>query len=343
MSPSPAESDAVVRIGVLGAAAITPAALLAPAHAHPGSEVTAVAARDADRARAFATEHGIPRVLDSYDDLIDDPLIDAVYIPLPNSLHGVWTARAIAAGKHVLCEKPFTANAEEATAIAEVADASGLVVMEAFHWRYHPMAQRMIDIVQSGALGRIEHIETAVCFPLLKPGDIRYRLDLAGGALLDAGCYAINMARSVMGAEPEVIDGKATLTSQGVDRAFTGRVRFPGGATGRITCSLMSRRLLALHVDVRGDRGRLRAFNPLMPKLLGHLTIEAGGQRRTEEPTHTETYDHQLHAFIGAITHGRPFPSTAQDAVRNMTVIDDFYRAAGLQPRQPSALEGSSR
>jgi predicted dehydrogenase len=343
VNATPRPTDPVVRIGVLGAAAITPAALLAPARSHPGAEVTAVAARDADRARAFATEHGIPRVLDSYDDLVDDPLIDAVYIPLPNSLHGAWTARAIAAGKHVLCEKPFTANAAEAASVAELAEGSGLVVMEAFHWRYHPMAQRMIEVVQSGMLGRIEHIETSVCFPLLKPGDIRYRLDLAGGALLDAGCYAINMARAVMGTEPHVIDGKATLTRQGVDRAFTGRVRFPDGATGRITCSLMSRRLLSLHVDVRGEHGRLRAFNPLMPKLLGHLTIEKGGQRRTEEPTHTETYDHQLQAFIGAITHGRPFPSTAQDAVRNMTVIDDFYRAAGLTPRQPSALEGSRR
>jgi len=339
---------AALRVGVLGAAAITPAALIAPASANPSIEVTAVAARDADRARAFATKHHISRVIDDYDRLVDDPLIDAVYIPLPNALHGQWTLRAIEAGKHVLCEKPFTANASEAAVVAERANASGLVVMEAFHWRYHPMAQRMIDIVQSGELGRVEHVEASVCFPLLKRNDIRFRLDLAGGALLDAGCYAINMVRSVIGAEPDVVDGRARVTAQGVDRAFSGRLRFPPsatgatGATGAIRCSLMSRRLLSLHLDVRGEQGRMRAFNPLMPKLFGHITIDAGGRRRTESPLASDTYAHQLDAFVSAINDGRPFPSTADDAVRNMTVIDNCYRAAGLQPRQPAAASAAA-
>jgi len=333
---------AALRVGVLGAAAIAPAALIAPARANPSIEVTAVAARDADRARAFATKHHISRVIDDYDRLVDDPLIDAVYIPLPNALHGQWTLRAIEAGKHVLCEKPFTANASEAAVVAERANASGLVVMEAFHWRYHPMAQRMIDIVQSGELGRVEHVEASVCFPLLKRNDIRFRLDLAGGALLDAGCYAINMVRSVMGTEPDVVDGRARVTAQGVDRAFSGRLRFPASATGAINCSLMSRRLLSLHLEVRGEQGRMRAFNPLMPKLFGHITIEVGGRRRTESPLASDTYAHQLDAFVSAINHGRPFPSTADDAVRNMTVIDSCYRAAGLEPRQPAVASAAA-
>jgi predicted dehydrogenase len=332
-----------LRIGVLGAAAIAPAALINPARHHPGIEVTALAARDVDRARAFAAAHDIPRVLDSYDALVDDPRLDAIYLPLPNALHGRWMHRALDRGKHVLCEKPFTANATEAAEVADHARATGLVVMEAFHWRYHPMAQRMIDIVQSGELGRIEHVEATLCFPLLKPTDIRYRLDLAGGALLDAGCYAINMMRSVMGTEPEVIDGKARLTKEGVDRAFTGHLRFPGDVSATMNCSLFSVRLLSIHVRVRGERGTLKAFNPIMPKLFGHLTIEVGGRRRTEEPVHADTYTHQLDAFVAAITDGRPFPSTADDAVRNMTVIDDLYRAAGLEPRAPAPLpEGAT-
>jgi predicted dehydrogenase len=330
--------SAPIRIGMLGAAAIAPAALINPARNHRGVEVTALAARDADRARQFADEHDIPRVLGSYDAIVNDPRIDAVYIPLPNGLHGRWMHRALDGGKHVLCEKPFTANATEAAGVADHARTSGLVVMEAFHWRYHPMAQRMIDIVRSGELGRIEHIDAALCFPLLKPSDIRYRLDLAGGALLDAGCYAINMLRSVIGAEPVVIDGQARMTKRGVDRAFKGHVQFPDGVTGTMTCSLFSTRLLSLHVRVDGERGTLRAFNPVMPKLFGHLTVEVGGRRRVEEPAHTDTYRHQLDAFADAITDGRPFPSTADDAVLNMKVIDDFYRAAGLEPRQPVPL-----
>jgi len=123
----------------------------------------------------------VPRVADSYQALLDDPDIDAVYNPLPNGLHGEWTLKAIAAGKHVLCEKPFTANAEEAERVAASAAYSNLVVMEAFHYRYHPMAKRALQIVESGELGRLTHVETAFCFPLPRFADIRYQLDLAGG------------------------------------------------------------------------------------------------------------------------------------------------------------------
>ena len=156
-----------------------------------------MAARDATRARAFATKHAIPVVRDSYDALLADPDVDAVYNPLPNGLHALWTIRALEAGKHVLCEKPFTANAAEAEHVAATADRTGLVVMEAFHWRYHPLATRMLEIVNGGQLGRVRHIETWMCFPLFKRDDIRWQLDLAGGALMDAGCYAVHMLRTL--------------------------------------------------------------------------------------------------------------------------------------------------
>src|SRR5207302_2948709 len=156
-----------VRFGTLGAAAITPPALVRPAKKVPEATVIAVAARDRDRARKFASKHGIPRVHQGYDDLLADPDIDAVYIPLPNALHGVWTKRALAAGKHVLCEKPFTANAQEAADVAAAAAATDRVVMEAFHWRYHPMAERILAIVRGGELGELKRVEASVCFPLL--------------------------------------------------------------------------------------------------------------------------------------------------------------------------------
>ena len=170
-----------LRVGTLGAARIAPGALIKPARRVPEVTVTAVAARDPGRARQFAARHGIAVVHDSYEALIADPDIDAVYNPLPNSLHAPWTLRAIAAGKHVLCEKPFASNEAEAAEVADAARSAGLVVMEAFHYRYHPLARRMRDIV-AGELGRLGHVEAALCIPLPRFSDIRYRFDLAGGA-----------------------------------------------------------------------------------------------------------------------------------------------------------------
>src|SRR5580658_5867474 len=165
----------MLRIGVLGAAKIAPGALIKPARRTGRAEVVAVAARDVDRARAYAKKNKIPRVLDSYEALLADPELDAVYIPLPNGLHGHWTIAALQAGKHVLVEKPFTANADEARQVAEAAAHAGLVVMEAFHYQYHPMTRRLVEIVQTGELGTIKGIDIAFSAPLARPGDIRYQ------------------------------------------------------------------------------------------------------------------------------------------------------------------------
>ena len=190
-----------VRIGILGAARIAPGAVIKPAAKSREAEVVAVAAHDRGRAEAFASKHQIPRVCDSYDALVTDPEIDAIYNPLPNGLHAEWTIAALEAGKHVLCEKPFTANTPEAEAVAAVATRTGLVVMEAFHYRYHPLAHRMREVVASGELGTIRRVETALCFPLPKFSDIRYQYDLAGGATMDVGTYTVHMARLLGGEE----------------------------------------------------------------------------------------------------------------------------------------------
>jgi predicted dehydrogenase len=325
-----------LRIGTLGAAKIAPGALIKPARQIDGVEVVAVAARDPARANRFAAKHGIPRVHASYEALLEDPEVDAIYNPLPNGLHGRWTLAALAASKHVLCEKPFTANAEEARHVADAAEASGSVVMEAFHWRYHPLARRMQDVVQSGVLGRIHHLETWVCFPLPVKGDIRYRLDLAGGATMDAGCYAINMLRVLAGDEPTVVEARAKLSSPGVDRFLTAGMTFADGRTGRITCSMFSARVLRVAVRVVGDDGRLDVINPLQPQVWNRLTIRAGGSRASERVRGEATYNYQLRAFRDAVTEKAPFPSTPADAVANMRVIDAAYEAAGLPVRSPS-------
>lgn len=328
-------SRPVLRIGVLGAARITPVALLKPAADNPEVVVSAVAARDAGRARAFAAKHGIGRVHDSYDALIADPEVDAVYNPLPNNLHGRWTRAALAAGKHVLCEKPFTANADEAREIAAVTAKTDRVVMEAFHYRYHPMTLRIEEIIDSGELGTLRRVEAALSFPLPRFSDIRYDISLAGGALMDAGCYPVHMVRTFGGATPEVVSAQAKLRGHQVDRAMTAQLRFPAGHTGAIRCSLWSSNLLQVSARVVGDRGELRALNPLMPQYFHRLRVRSQQGRRIERFSHRASYAYQLDAFADAVLRGAPVRTTPEDAIENMTVIDAIYTAAGLAVRQP--------
>ena len=224
-----------IQVGILGAARIAPLALINPARANSEVVVAAVAARDVSRAEAFAAKHGIAHVHDSYEALIADPDVDAVYNPLPNSLHGRWTGAALTGGKHVLCEKPFTANASEAREIAELAAESDRVVMDAMHYRYHPLTLRIEEIIASGELGKLKWVEAAICFPLPKFSDIRYSYSLAGGATMDAGCYAVDMVRTFGGSTPEVISARAKLREPQVDRAMTAELRFTGGHEGRVT------------------------------------------------------------------------------------------------------------
>lgn len=325
-----------LRIGILGAARIAPAALIKPASSHPDVTVTAIAARSPERAQAFATRHGIPHVPASYEALLADPDIDAVYNPLPNGLHGRWTRAALAAGKHVLCEKPFTANAAEAQEIAALAETTDRVVMEAFHYRYHPLALRVEEIVASGELGELQRVETALCFPLPKFSDIRYDYGLAGGATMDAGCYAVHMARVFGGETPSVVSASAKLRSPRVDRAMTAELRFPSGHTGRIECSMWSSSLLKISAKVIGSRGSLSVLNPLAPQAYHRVSVRIGESRRTEKFPRRASYAYQLDAFAAAVLEGAPVKTSAADAVETMTVIDEIYRAAGLPLRQPS-------
>jgi predicted dehydrogenase len=322
-----------LRIGTLGAARITPGALIKPARQIPEVTVAAVAARDPERARRFAAKHRIRRVHDSYQQLIDDPAIDAVYNPLPNSLHARWTLRAIEAGKHVLCEKPFAANAAEAAEVAAAAAATGLVVMEAFHYRYHPLARRMREVVGSGEIGALRYLEASLCFPLPRFSDIRYSYDLAGGATMDAGCYAINWLRMIGPGEPEVLSARARLHGPDVDRAMAASFRFAGGVLGRMTASLWSGQLLRLDAKAVGDRGVMRVFNYVSPQTYNRLTVTADGYTRRERVSGEPSYTYQLRAFAAAVRHGDPVLTTPEDAVANMTVIDAVYQAAGLRRR----------
>ncbi len=322
-----------IRLGVLGAARIAPSALIRPARVVDGVRVTALAARDQARAARFAAKWDIPTVHADYAALVDDPAVDAVYIPLPNSLHAQWTLKAIAAGKHVLCEKPFTSNAAQSEEVADATAGSGLVVMEAFHYRYHPLMRRVLGLIADGAIGRVRRVETELSFPLPRFNDIRYRLDLAGGALMDAGCYAVHCLRQLGPGEPEVISARAQLRSPGVDRAMTASLRFPDGAAGRVTCSMWSRRLLGVSARVFGDAGELSVFNFVAPHVFHRLSVRTAERRWHERVPGEPTYVCQLRAFAAAVRDGGEVLTPAADAVNTMRLIDAIYVAAGLRPR----------
>ena len=336
---------APLRIGILGAARIAPWALIKPAKGTVEVVVAAVAARDAARARAFAAKHGIARVHESYETLVADPDLDAIYNPLPNGLHGRWTRAALAAGKHVLCEKPFTANAAEAREVAELAATSDRVVMEAFHYRYHPLALRIEQIIASGELGTLERVEAAMCFPLPKFSDIRYNYSLGGGATMDAGCYAVHMVRTFGGDTPEVVSAQAKLRDPQIDRAMTAELRFPGGHTGRVRCSMWSSDVLQISAKVVGERGELRVLNPVMPQFFHRLSVRSGDGQRVERFTRRASYAYQLDAFAAAVLRGEPVETTPADAVENMTVMFSIASSGVVftgSPRSTAAAKASS-
>jgi predicted dehydrogenase len=320
---------AALRIGVLGAARITPMALLAPARRTGVAEIVAVAARDRERARRFAAHHGIPGVADDYDALLARPDVEAVYNPLPNSHHAPWTIRALAAGKHVLCEKPFAVSAAEARTMAAAATTHGRVLMEAFHYRYHELFAAVLAAVRGGEVGALRHLEARFVIPIVQRTDIRWRRDLAGGALMDTGCYTMSMLRHVTGAEPAVVRAEARWTRGGVDRWMQADLRFPDGVTGRLTCGLLAFPPVAIALDVRGTAGAVHAFNPVAPQFLNRLRITTPAGSRARRVGGEPSYDRQLRAFVAGVREGRPFPTDPADAIANMAAIDAVYAVAG--------------
>jgi predicted dehydrogenase len=332
-----AENGGPVRIGILGASRFAPMILIKPAREDDQVVVAAVADRDVSQARAFAAKHGIARVHESYDALIADPGLDAVYIVLPNSLHGRWTRAALAAGKHVLCEKPFMANAAEAREVAELAAKSDRVVMEAIQYRYHPLTLRVEQIIASGELGKLERVDVALCVLLPKRSNANvYDYSLAGGALMDAGIYAVDMLRTFGGSTPEVVSAQAKLRGAQVDRAMTAELRFTSWLTARVRCALWSSDLFRASAKVIGDRGQMRWLSPAAPHVFPRLSVRSADSKRVERFPRRATFAYQLEAFAAAVLCGEPVKTTPQDAVENMSVIDAMYRAAGLSPRKPA-------
>jgi len=322
-----------IRIGVIGAAAIVPMALTNPARDVPEVQVTAITARDPQRAEKFARQHRIPRVHKTYDDLFADPEIDAIYNPLPNSLHAEWTIRALHAGKHVLCEKPFASNAKEAMQMASAANETGKILSEGFAYRYHPLTARIKEIMHSGELGKLKHIEARFCFLLPSPGNIHFRYDLAGGALMDAGCYPVSLIRYLMGEEPAVMNAKAKLLKPDVDSRMEANLDFSENVKARILCDMLSPRLFDSFLSVQADAGEIKVINPYHPHWFHWMTIRTSKNIWRGRIQGDNVYTLQLRAFASAIQSGTPLNTTANDAVNTMRVIDAIYEKAGLKLR----------
>lgn len=323
-----ADRTSPLRIGVLGAARIAPRALISPAAATGVAQVVAVAARDPARAGAYAAEHGIPIVAADYEALIAHPEVEAIYNALPPSRHADLSIAALAAGKPVLCEKPFAMNLAQVQAMADAAEASGLVLMEAFHYRYHPLFARVLEIVASGEIGEVRRMDAVFCAAIAQTEtELRYDPALGGGALMDLGTYCLHWARTVAGAEPVGARAQSVFGASGVDISTHAILGFPGGVIAEVTCDMVGP--VRATLDITGREGTMKVVNPLAPQL-GHLLEVAreGEAPRQETMTRDPTFDFQLRAFVDAVRGGAAPLTGGQDAVGQMAAIDAIKAAA---------------
>ncbi len=322
-----------VKWGVLGVAKIAVEKVIPAMQQGEASHIAAIASRDPGKARAAADKLGIERTFGSYEELLADPEIEAVYNPLPNELHVPWTLRALAAGKHVLCEKPIALDAEEAGALIEARDRSGKLVAEAFMVRFHPQWRRAKELAATGAVGDLRAIQTFFSYRLLDPENVRNRPP-GGGGLYDIGCYAILSARHIFGAEPTRV--AATIDHDPnfrTDRLAGAILEFPGGRLSTFTIGTQ----MSAHqrVTIVGEAGRIEIMIPFNapPDRPTEIAIDTGadlfgGGRRVEQFPVCDQYTLQGDAFSRAIINATPLEFPIEDAILNMRVIDALFRSA---------------
>ena len=313
-----------MRLGLLSTANIN-RQILGGAAATDRVDVVAVGSRDGAKVQAYAAEHGIPRAHGSYEALLEDAEVDAVYVSLPNGMHHEWSMRALEAGKHVLCEKPYTRHPAEAEEAFDTAEQAGLVLMEAFMYRHHPQTRTVERLVRDGAVGRVVSVKAVFSFPLTDLTNVRAVPELEGGALMDVGCYCVSGSRLVAG-EPVAGIAEQVVGPTGVDMALYGTLRFADDVVSQIEASFRApqRQLLA----IVGEEGVIRVHAPWRVDWGGELTIQRGASREVVQVEEANSYTLELENLADAI-EGRAAPLLGRDdAVAQARVIDALYRAA---------------
>ncbi|MFH1039441.1 MAG: Gfo/Idh/MocA family oxidoreductase [PVC group bacterium] len=315
--------------GILSTARIN-RRIIPPLRRASRSEPVAVAGRDPDRTRDFAARWGIGEVFPSYRELLACPGIDAVYIPLPNSLHCEWVVRTARAGKHVLCEKPLSLTAAEAEKMASAARENGVVLLEAMAYRMHPQFLRLQSLIGEGMIGRIGLIRAWFRFTLPAGENFRWSKEMGGGVLRDVGCYPVNFCRAVAGSSPETVYCRQLIGPTGVDILSSGQLTFPGGLIAQIDCAFSLP--FGVGAEVIGEKGVLRLPNPWQPDIdgkSGGLIHIAPDDTETSIPVPAaDPYLCEIEAMESAVLDGVPPLYTVEESRENAAAIAALYRSA---------------
>ena len=312
-----------MRLGLLSTARIN-GAILKGAQGTDRVDVVAVASRDGAKAQAYASQHGLDRAHGSYEALLEDSEVDGVYISLPNSLHHAWTMQALAAGKHVLCEKPYSRRPAEVEEAFDAAVGAGLVLAEAFMYRHNPQTALARELVEAGRIGRLRAITASFSFPLVDQTNVRLSEDLDGGALMDVGCYCISGSRLLAG-EPERVFGEQTVSASGVDVAFHGTLRFPGDVISQIDASFVAPNRQRL--EVVGEEGTLLLVTPWRVEDPGIVVRRSDGDVVMDVPL-VDSYTLELEDFAAAAAGEREPLLGRSDALAQARTIEALYRSA---------------
>ncbi|MGZ9220463.1 MAG: Gfo/Idh/MocA family protein [Anaerolineales bacterium] len=302
-------------------------ALLPPLRASARNELTAVASRDLERAQSYANERNIPRVFGSYEAMLADPNVDVIYNPLPNSMHMEWTVKAAQAGKHVLCEKPLAITIEEVDAITAAAQQAGVVVMEAFMYRHHPQTLKVKELVESGAIGKLQLIRGSLTFNISDENDVRLNSSLGGGSIWDVGCYPISYARLIAGAEPvEVFGWQKTGAGSGVDESFFGQLHFSNDVYAQFDCGFRTPQ--RTHLELVGDKGSITIKVPFAPKLNEEIIVTSGDEKQVITTPGEDLYLGEVENMADAILHGDAPRMSLADSRSNVATIKALLRSA---------------
>ncbi len=320
----------LVRWGILSTANIAVKRFIPGALAAPNGSVLAIAGRDRDRARAVASRFAIPNAYGSYRELLDDPQIDAVYNPLPNALHAEWTIAALEAGKAVLCEKPLAATSREAQRMVDAARSTGVLLMEAFMYRFHPQHARVREILDAGEIGDVRAVRTAFTFALepFDPKNVRLSKDLAGGALMDVGCYCVNAARMIFAEEPLWACAQWDFREAfGVEVSLAGVLTFSDARTATFDCGFRAAGVGSY--GIAGTRGQIDVPAAFVPQPADTVVrVTAGGETREERIPGVDQYRLEAIEFADALLRKRPVRIGPEDGVATLRVIEALHRSA---------------